>query len=145
MRPPRETLRKAYAMFSESEHQQLRFPDWNGADRQPSPPAVCRREAGADERHWVELNLYQLEAGVRPSGKEAVLYCGACNANLPYGEVVAGSVQGWPYCPVHHERPLMVYSISLRVRHHEDKQVLDHSTMAVSFESGQVTESVPHE
>ncbi len=133
-------------MFAESEHQQnLRFPDWDEADRQPSPPSVRLRKPGADESHWLELSLYQLEAGVRPTGKEAVLFCGACKTNVSYGDVVPGSIQGWPYCPVHHERPLMVCSVSLGVQHYQERQVPDQDNVAVRLESGTVAESLPHE
>ena len=113
-------------MFQESEHQQhLRFPDWDEADRDASPRSVRVRKPGADENHWLELSLYQLEAGVRRAGKEAVLYCGACKTKVAYGHVVPGSVQGWPYCPRHRDRPLMVCSVSLRLERAGDRHATD--------------------
>lgn len=70
-------------------------------------PTTYMREPQSDERHWLELALYELDAAVRAAGKRALLYCGACGAVIPYGHVVTGPIQYWPYCPVH-QKPLMV-------------------------------------
>ena len=47
-----------------------------------------------------------------PLGLHAVLYCGTCEAIVVFEKAATGQVKDWPYCPVHHKRPLMVRSVS---------------------------------
>jgi hypothetical protein len=75
----------------------LGHPSWN------DHPAV----------HWLEFQLHELAAVLGPEGHRAVLYCGACEGDIPYADAAAGAVHNWPYCPVHHENPLMICSASL--------------------------------
>lgn len=75
-----------------------------------------RRDDHRDgERHWLELRLYELATVVRAAGKEAILYCTACQAVISYSQVVAGPIRRWPYCPHHPEKPLMFRSAPLTV------------------------------
>jgi hypothetical protein len=94
------------------------------------------RTPGADERHWLELTLYQLAAGMRPAGKQAVLYCGGCESSIAYGDVVAGPIQDWPYCGVH-QKALTVCSASLGLQDCQDSRP---PHVAVPRESGSIAE-----
>jgi hypothetical protein len=99
-------------MSADREPQQnLLFPN----DESAVAPLPCRdlRKPGADESHWLELNLYESEGGIHPVGGHAMLYCGACEASVAYRDVVPGPIRDWPYCPVHQDKTLMVCSTSL--------------------------------
>ncbi len=54
------------------------------------------------------VRLRDLSSVAQFAGKQAVLYCGLCQQHVPFGQVVAGPVPDWPYCPAHHEKPLTV-------------------------------------
>lgn len=64
---------------------------------------------------WLEFQLHDLAAVLGPEGHRALLYCGACEADISYGEAAAGPIENWPYCPVHHQKPLMICSTSLHL------------------------------
>ena len=88
--------------------------------------------------------LSDASSPIRPLAKQAVLYCGACKRSIAYGDVAPGPIQGWPYCPTHQEKPLMVCSISLGLQNYQETPAPEQSD-TFSLESGSVAESVPHE
>jgi hypothetical protein len=53
-----------------------------------------------------------MESAVRPLGRHVVLYCGLCEAIVPFIKAVAGPVKDWPHCPIHQDRPLTIRSVS---------------------------------
>lgn len=121
-------------MFAEPESQQnLLFP----GDDAPAPSASSGgRQPGADESHWLELNLYEFETGVRPIGTEAMLYCGACQASVAYGDVVPGPIRAWPYCPTHQDKALMVCATSLGLQDRRGVPVVHEIDLTMSTEPG---------
>jgi hypothetical protein len=59
---------------------------------------MARRQPRVSEMDWMtEL-----------ADNQALLYCGVCQAAVPYHDTVAGEIDEWPYCPVHQEKPLAV-------------------------------------
>lgn len=70
------------------------------------------QEILADERYLLDLKRSDADLPVQPVGKQALLYCGACQAVIPYSKVAAGLMPDWPYCPVHQGKPLMVRDVS---------------------------------
>jgi hypothetical protein len=128
------------AMFSEREPQQhLLFP----GDEALGPSASSRgRQPGADESYWLELNLYEFQRGIGPTGKEAMFYCGACQSSVAYAEVVPGPVPDWPYCPVHKDKALIVCATSLGLQDRRDLTDVYPAELAMSTEPGSGLEEV---
>lgn len=80
------------------------------------------QELLTDEGHRLGLLLYELDSVVRRAGERALLYCGACQAVVPYSHAMAGLIPDWPYCPVHQGKPLMVRAALLDGGQHRAPQ-----------------------
>lgn len=126
--------------FAEIEPQQhLLFP----GDEALAPSASSAgRQPGADESHWLELHLYECEAGVRPIGREAMLYCGACQASIAYEDVVPGPIRDWPYCPTHQDNALMVCATSLGLQDRRGVPVVHETDQNIRTTPGPEAEEV---
>ncbi len=67
-------------------------------------------EERSQERRRLQMGLRELEWAAWLAGNPALLYCSACEAAVSSEIAIEGSLEGWPYCPIHEEKPLMIHS-----------------------------------
>ena len=68
---------------------------------------VCEAPAGG-----LASQLRELEKAAWLAGNPALLYCGACEAEVSPESATEGPLRDWPYCPIHEDKPLTIHSAS---------------------------------
>ena len=67
------------------------------------------------KRRRLKSQLRDLELAAWSAGNPALFYCGACEAAVASEDAIEGSIENWPYCPIHTQKPLMIHATSPRI------------------------------